>query len=121
MKSLNTQAAGFIGNYVAQRLCQQGHDVISLDNHNDYYDPKLKMARLKRFKHLENFRFVKMDLADRDGMATLFASEKFERVIHLAAQAGVRYSIENPMAYIDSNLVGMATVLEGCRHNKVQH
>jgi UDP-glucuronate 4-epimerase len=121
MKYLVTGAAGFIGNFVSQRLCQQGHDVIGLDNLNDYYDPNLKLARLKRIEHLDNFRFIKLDLADRDGIANLFASEKFERVIHLAAQAGVRYSIENPMAYIDSNLVGMATILEGCRHNRVQH
>jgi UDP-glucuronate 4-epimerase len=121
MKFLVTGVAGFIGNFVAQRLCQQGHDVVGLDNLNDYYDPDLKLARLKRIEHLDNFKFVKMDLADRDGMANLFASEKFERVIHLAAQAGVRYSIENPMAYIDSNIVGFATILEGCRHNKVQH
>jgi UDP-glucuronate 4-epimerase len=121
MKFLVTGAAGFIGNFVAQRLCQQGHDVVGLDNLNDYYDPNLKLARLKRIEHLANFRFIKMDLADRDGMANLFSSEKFERVIHLAAQAGVRYSIENPMAYIDSNIVGFATILEGCRHNKVQH
>jgi UDP-glucuronate 4-epimerase len=121
MKYLVTGAAGFIGNFVSQRLCQQGHDVIGLDNLNDYYDPNLKLARLKRIEHLDNFRFIKLDLGDRDGIANLFASEKFERVIHLAAQAGVRYSIENPMAYIDSNLVGMATILEGCRNNRVQH
>ncbi|MBW4966821.1 NAD-dependent epimerase [Pseudoalteromonas sp. CR1] len=121
MKYLVTGAAGFIGNFVAERLCIEGHDVIGLDNLNDYYDPNLKLARLKRIKHLTNFTFVKMDLADRDGIAQLFATEKFDRVIHLAAQAGVRYSIENPMAYIDSNMVGMATILEGCRHNKVKH
>ena len=121
MKYLVTGAAGFIGNFVAERLCEQGHEVVGLDNLNDYYDPNLKLARLKRIEHLTSFRFVKMDLADRDGIAMLFADEQFDRVIHLAAQAGVRYSIENPMAYIDSNLVGMATILEGCRHNKVKH
>ena len=121
MKFLVTGAAGFIGNFVAERLCNEGHEVIGLDNLNDYYDPALKHARLKRIEHLPLFRFVKMDLADRDGIAQLFADEKFDRVIHLAAQAGVRYSIENPMAYIDSNIVGTATILEGCRHNKVQH
>jgi UDP-glucuronate 4-epimerase len=121
MKFLITGAAGFIGNFVAERLCKEGHDVVGLDNLNDYYDPKLKLARLKRIEHFDNFTFIKMDLADRDGIANLFAMEKFERVIHLAAQAGVRYSIENPMAYIDSNVVGFATILEGCRHNKVQH
>jgi UDP-glucuronate 4-epimerase len=121
MKYLVTGAAGFIGNFVAERLCDLGHEVVGLDNLNDYYDPALKHARLERIKHLTQFRFVKMDLADRDGIANLFKDEKFDRVIHLAAQAGVRYSIENPMAYIDSNLVGTATILEGCRHNKVGH
>lgn len=121
MKYLVAGAAGFIGNFVAERLCKDGYEVVGLDNLNDYYDPALKHARLERIKHLTQFRFVKMDLADRDGIANLFKDEKFDRVIHLAAQAGVRYSIENPMAYIDSNLVGTATILEGCRHNKVQH
>lgn len=121
MKYLVTGAAGFIGNFVAERLCKDGYEVVGLDNLNDYYDPALKHARLERIKHLTQFRFVKMDLADRGGIANLFKDEKFDRVIHLAAQAGVRYSIENPMAYIDSNLVGTATILEGCRHNKVQH
>lgn len=121
MKYLVTGAAGFIGNFVAERLCNEGHEVVGLDNLNDYYDPKLKLARLKRIEHLDNFNFLKMDLADRDGIANLFSTEKFDRVIHLAAQAGVRYSIENPMAYIDSNVVGFATILEGCRHNDVKH
>ena len=121
MKYLVTGAAGFIGNYVAEKLCEQGHDVIGLDNLNDYYDPKLKLARLQRIEHFANFSFVKLDISDRDAIAALFTQEKFERVIHLAAQAGVRYSIENPMAYIDSNLTGMATILEGCRHNNVEH
>ncbi|NTS78693.1 NAD-dependent epimerase [Catenovulum sp. SM1970] len=121
MKFLVTGAAGFIGNFVAERLCQQGHQVIGLDNLNDYYDPNLKLARLKRLEGVELFTFVKMDLADREGIAKLFADEQFDRVIHLAAQAGVRYSLENPMSYIDSNMVGMATILEGCRHNKVKH
>ncbi|ABI71227.1 NAD-dependent epimerase [Shewanella frigidimarina] len=121
MKYLVTGAAGFIGNFVAERLCDQGHEVVGLDNLNDYYDPNLKLARLKRIEHFSSFRFIKMDIADRTAIAELFETEKFDRVIHLAAQAGVRYSIENPMAYVDSNLVGMATILEGCRHNKVQH
>ena len=121
MKYLVTGAAGFIGNFVAERLCNDGHEVVGLDNLNDYYDPALKLARLERIKHLTTFRFVKMDLADREGIATLFKNEQFERVIHLAAQAGVRYSIENPMAYIDSNVVGFTTILEGCRHNNVKH
>ena len=121
MKYLVTGAAGFIGNFVAERLCNDGHEVVGLDNLNDYYDPALKLARLERIKHLTTFRFVKMELADREGIARLFSDEKFNRVIHLAAQAGVRYSIENPMAYIDSNLVGTATILEGCRHNNIEH
>jgi len=121
MKYLVTGAAGFIGNFVAERLCEAGHDVIGLDNLNDYYDPNLKLARLKRIEHLTNFTFIKMDLADREGIADLFKKEQFERVIHLAAQAGVRYSIENPMAYIDSNVVGFTTILEGCRHNDIKH
>ena len=121
MKYLVTGAAGFIGNFVAERLCNDGHEVVGLDNLNDYYDPALKLARLDRIKHLDNFRFIKMDISDREGIANLFEDEKFNRVIHLAAQAGVRYSIENPMAYIDSNIVGFATILEGCRHNKVEH
>lgn len=121
MKFLVTGAAGFIGFYTVARLCQAGHEVIGLDNLNDYYDVNLKHARLKELEPYENFRFVELDLADREGMAELFSAEKFNRVIHLAAQAGVRYSLENPFSYIDSNLVGMATILEGCRQNNVEH
>ena len=121
MKILVTGAAGFIGMYTAKRLLDMGHDVIGLDNLNSYYNPALKDYRLAQLTTYPNFRFVKLDLADRDGMANLFKTEQFERVIHLAAQAGVRYSIEAPFDYIDSNLVGMTTILEGCRHNKVQH
>ncbi len=128
MKYLVTGAAGFIGSQVAQVLALQGHLVIGIDNLNDYYDPALKHARLARITSaLEaqncaaNFEFIRLDIADRDGIAALFAKEKFDRVIHLAAQAGVRYSIDNPMAYVDSNLVGMMTILEGCRHHQVQH
>ena len=121
MKYLVTGAAGFIGFYVSRRLCEMGHEVVGLDNINDYYITKLKHDRLEQLKPLTNFRFVKMDLADRVGIAELFKEEKFQRVIHLGAQAGVRYSLENPMAYIDSNLVGTTTILEGCRHNDVEH
>lgn len=121
IKYLVTGAAGFIGMHTAKRLLEAGKQVIGLDNLNDYYDPALKQHRLAQLTSYANFSFVKMDLADREGMAKLFAAEKFDRVIHLGAQAGVRYSIENPFAYIDSNLVGMMTILEGCRHNKVQH
>lgn len=121
MKFLVTGAAGFIGFYVVQRLCQQGHQVIGIDNVNDYYDVNLKLARLANLEPLPNFTFVKLDLADRAGIAELFAKEKFNRVIHLAAQAGVRYSIDNPLAYADSNLVGHLTILEGCRHHNVEH
>lgn len=121
MKYLVTGAAGFIGMYTAKRLLDMGQDVVGLDNLNSYYNPALKDYRLAQLTPYPNFQFVKLDLADRDGMANLFKTEQFERVIHLAAQAGVRYSIEAPFDYIDSNLVGMTTILEGCRHNKVQH
>lgn len=121
MKILVTGAAGFIGMYTAKRLLEMGHNVVGLDNLNSYYNPALKDYRLAQLTPYPNFRFVKLDLADRDGMANLFKTEQFERVIHLAAQAGVRYSIEAPFDYIDSNLVGMTTILEGCRHNNVQH
>jgi UDP-glucuronate 4-epimerase len=121
MKILVTGAAGFIGMYTALLLLRRGDEVVGLDNLNDYYDPKLKLDRLAQLESFANFRFVKLDLADRDGIARLFAEEKFERVVHLAAQAGVRYSLENPHAYVDSNLVGFVNVLEACRHNAVQH
>lgn len=121
MKILVTGAAGFIGMYTAKRLLEAGHNVVGLDNLNSYYEPALKKYRLAQLTPFDNFRFVKVDLADRESIANLFQQEQFDRVIHLAAQAGVRYSIENPFAYVDSNLVGMMTILEGCRHNKVQH
>lgn len=121
LKYLVTGAAGFIGFYTAKRLLEQGHQVIGLDNLNDYYETELKQHRLAQLIPFANFTFVELDLANREGMADLFSAEKFDRVIHLAAQAGVRYSIENPFAYVDSNLVGMMTILEGCRHNQVQH
>ncbi|MCG7531138.1 NAD-dependent epimerase [Psychrobium sp. MM17-31] len=126
MKFLVTGVAGFIGFHVARKLCDMGYEVVGLDNLNDYYDVNLKLARLKELSNSAEaskglFRFVKLDLADREGIAALFEKEQFNRVIHLAAQAGVRYSIDNPMAYSDSNLVGHLTILEGCRHNKVEH
>jgi UDP-glucuronate 4-epimerase len=121
MKLLLTGAAGFIGFHTAQILLARGDEVVGLDNLNDYYDVTLKQARLAILQKFPNFRFVKLDVADRPGMAALFAQEKFQRVIHLAAQAGVRYSIQNPLAYIDSNVVGFANILEGCRHNSVEH
>lgn len=121
MKYLVTGAAGFIGAKVSERLCAQGHEVIGIDNLNDYYDVGLKLARLSPLEALSNFRFIKLDLADREGIAALFAEQGFQRVIHLAAQAGVRYSLDNPLAYADSNLVGHLTILEGCRHHKIEH
>jgi UDP-glucuronate 4-epimerase len=121
VKILVTGAAGFIGMTTALRLLARGDQVVGLDNLNDYYEVSLKENRLKRLTALPGFRFVKLDVADRAGMETLFAAEKFDKVIHLAAQAGVRYSIQNPHAYVDSNLVGFINILEGCRHHQVQH
>jgi UDP-glucuronate 4-epimerase len=121
MKLLVTGAAGFIGFHTAKLLLERGDDVVGLDNLNDYYDVTLKYARLDQLAVHPNFRFVKLDLSHREEIAKLFAAERFERVIHLGAQAGVRYSIENPFAYIDSNVVGTMSVLEGCRHNGVEH
>jgi UDP-glucuronate 4-epimerase len=121
MKILLTGAAGFIGMTTCLRLLARGDEVVGLDNLNNYYELTLKESRLKRLTSHANFRFVKMDVADRMGMEHLFTTEKFDRVIHLAAQAGVRYSLENPHAYIESNIVGFTNILEGCRHHKVQH
>ncbi|WP_265553560.1 NAD-dependent epimerase [Serratia grimesii] len=121
MKFLVTGAAGFIGYHAAERLLAAGHQVVGIDNLNDYYDVGLKMARLDLLADKPAFQFIKLDLADREGMAKLFAEHKFQRVIHLGAQAGVRYSLENPLAYADTNLIGHLNVLEGCRHNKVEH
>ncbi|WP_435106087.1 NAD-dependent epimerase [Arhodomonas sp. AD133] len=121
MKVLVTGAAGFIGYHVAERLLARGDEVVGLDNLNHYYDVALKEARLARLEMHGRFRFVRLDVADREGMAALFRHEGVERVIHLAAQAGVRYSIEAPEAYVDSNLVGFGNVLEGCRHHGVEH
>jgi len=121
VKILVTGAAGFIGSHVAHLLLARGHEVVGLDNMNEYYDVTLKQARLARLQKLPSFRFVKLDLADNTGIAELFAREKFQRVIHLAAQAGVRYSLEAPHAYVQSNVTGTLNILEGCRHNGVEH
>ncbi len=121
MKVLVTGAAGFIGSALTLRLLERGDTVIGIDNHNDYYDPSLKEARLARHVEHPNYTHLRIDLADRVTMADCFATHKPQRVVNLAAQAGVRYSIENPLAYIDSNIVGFAHVLEGCRHNGVEH
>ncbi len=121
MKILVTGVAGFIGMGVAQRLLARGDAVLGIDNLNDYYDVALKQSRLDQLRLHADFQFIQMDVADRSGMADLFAGEKFDRVIHLAAQAGVRYSLQNPLAYVDSNLLGFANVLEGCRHTQVAH
>ncbi|EXJ10797.1 NAD-dependent epimerase [Nitrincola nitratireducens] len=120
-KILVTGTAGFVGAAVTLRLLSLGHHVTGIDNLNDYYDPLLKHARLSQFQDHPNFTFTHLDIADRNGMTNLFDNTAFDAVIHLAAQAGVRYSIDNPMAYIDSNVVGTMTVLEGCRHSGVQH
>ncbi|MCP1204662.1 NAD-dependent epimerase [Pantoea sp. B550] len=121
MNFLVTGAAGFIGFHVSQRLLAAGHQVVGIDNLNDYYDVNLKQARLNLIKADSGFTFIEMDLADRDAMASLFDQHTFQRVIHLGAQAGVRYSIENPHAYADSNLIGHLNILEGCRHHKIEH
>ena len=121
MKILLTGAAGFIGMHVAQILLARGDEVVGIDNLNDYYDPNLKLARLEQLTPHANFRFIKGDISDRMGMEDLFEAERFNRVINLAAQPGVRYSLKNPHAYIQSNVVGFANLLEGCRHNGVEH
>ncbi|WP_370243546.1 NAD-dependent epimerase [Alteromonas abrolhosensis] len=124
MKILVTGAAGFIGAAVSQYLINRGDQVVGIDNINDYYDINLKHARLNEIKSstaADLFSFVEMGVEERDKMAALFEEHKFDRVVHLAAQAGVRYSLENPNAYVDSNIVGFVNILEGCRHNKVEH
>jgi UDP-glucuronate 4-epimerase len=121
MKVLVTGAAGFIGSALSLRLLERGDTVIGIDNHNDYYDPALKEARLARHENHPNYTHIRMSLEEREGMAELFKNHKPDRVVNLAAQAGVRYSLENPLAYIDSNLVGFGHILEGCRHNNVEH
>lgn len=121
MKVLVTGAAGFIGYHLSEALLDRGDQVIGLDNLNDYYDVNLKLARLGRLKQQPGFEFIQADLADRAAIEQVFLDHNFDRVVNLAAQAGVRYSIENPRAYIDSNIVGFLNILEGCRHGKVAH
>jgi len=121
VKVLVTGAAGFIGMYVCERLLARGDEVVGIDNLNDYYDVRLKEARLARLAGTPGFRFVRLDIADTAQLAGLFASERFTRVVHLAAQAGVRYSLKNPLAYAQSNLLGFVNVLEGCRNGAVEH
>lgn len=118
---LVTGVAGFVGFHLCQRLLDRGDTIIGIDNLNDYYDVSLKQARLEQLKNRSGFSFKKLDLADREGINQLFAQGNFEQVAHLAAQAGVRYSLKNPYAYIDSNLVGFLNILEGCRHSQIQH
>lgn len=120
-KILVTGAAGFIGFHLSQRLLQAEHEVVGLDNLNSYYDPKLKEARLAILKNDPRFSFHKIDLTDRPGVQQLFEQHRFPAVVHLAAQAGVRYSIQNPQAYVDANLEGFVNILEGCRHNDCKH
>ena len=121
MKILVTGAAGFIGYHIANVLCQRGDEVVGIDNLNDYYDVGLKQARLSQLESITNFEFIKIDIAHRPAMEKLFADRKFDRVVNMAAQAGVRYSLENPSAYVDSNLVGFTNLLEGCRHHDIEH
>jgi UDP-glucuronate 4-epimerase len=121
MKILVTGSAGFIGSSLTLRLLARGDTVIGIDNHNDYYDPAIKEARLDRFINNPNYKHLRVELADREAIEKAFSTHKPQCVVNLAAQAGVRYSIENPLAYIDSNIVGFAHILEGCRHNAVEH
>lgn len=121
MKVLVTGVAGFIGSHVAQKLCERGDEVVGIDNLNAYYDVHLKKARLARLSKFDTFEFILLDLVDKESTAQIFKEHNFQRVIHLAAQAGVRYSIENPHTYIESNIVGFMNILEACRHHRVEH
>ncbi|MCK4707264.1 MAG: SDR family NAD(P)-dependent oxidoreductase, partial [Gammaproteobacteria bacterium] len=121
MKILVTGAAGFIGMSVSKALLERGDEVVGIDNLNDYYKVQLKRDRLKLIEGYDGFTFIEMDIADREAMKSLFEKEKFQRVFNSAAQAGVRYSLENPHAYVDSNLVGFVNILEGCRQTDVEH
>ncbi|OQB56141.1 MAG: dTDP-glucose 4,6-dehydratase [Deltaproteobacteria bacterium ADurb.Bin151] len=120
-KILVTGAAGFIGFYVCKELIKQGYAVVGLDNINDYYDTKLKLSRLKQIEDFHNFKFVKLNIAERGPLSEIFSTEKFDMVVHLAAQPGVRYSLVNPYVYIESNISGFLNVLEGCRHHHIKH
>lgn len=121
MKFLVTGAAGFIGFHISKRLLEMDYTVVGVDNLNEYYSVALKKDRLKILQRNDHFTFVKLDLCDRDSLDALFANNQFDRVINMAAQAGVRYSLENPMAYVQSNMLGFANLLEGCRHNRIEH
>ncbi|MGI9404868.1 MAG: SDR family NAD(P)-dependent oxidoreductase, partial [Hyphomicrobiaceae bacterium] len=121
MRVLITGAAGFIGFHTAKRLLDRGDEVVGIDNLNDYYDVNLKTSRLEQLQGRNGFRFVKADLEDRATVDKMFEDERFDKVINLAAQAGVRYAFENPHAYVDSNITGFLNILEGCRHNDVKH
>jgi len=121
MKVLVTGSAGFIGSSLSLRLLDRGDEVVGIDNHNNYYDPALKEARLNRYINHPNYKHIRMDIEDQNKVELLFKENQFEGVVNLAAQAGVRYSIENPLAYINTNIVGFAHILEGCRHNQVRH
>jgi len=121
MKILVTGSAGFIGSALTLRLLNRGDEVVGIDNHNDYYDPDLKEARLSRYINDTNYTHIRMGIEDRDSVKSLFKEHNFDSVVNLAAQAGVRYSIENPNAYIDTNIVGFTNILEGCRHNNIKH
>ncbi|MDD1641227.1 MAG: NAD-dependent epimerase [Methylococcaceae bacterium] len=117
----NRSSCGFIGSALTIRLLERGEEVVGIDNLNEYYDVNLKLARLERLRDYKRFKFIKLEISDKVGVEELFVREKFQRVMHLAAQAGVRYSLTNPHAYIDSNIIGFMNILEGCRHNAVEH